>query len=85
MTINFILQFRKKKELYLNQDEITVLIRLFIDKKILNLSTGIKIKYGNWIENWKNTRDKNPIGKKERNHLEKNLILKTKEKEIREN
>ena len=82
MTINLVPLFRKKKELYQPEDEVTILIRLFIDNKILNLSSGIKVRYENWNPNWKNTRKKNPIRDKEPNHIEKNLILKTKEKEI---
>jgi len=82
MTINLVPLFRKKKELYQPEDEVTILIRLFIDNKILNLSSGIKVRYGNWIPNWEKTRKKNPIKDKEPNHIEKNLILKTKEKEI---
>ena len=85
MTINLVPLFRKKKELYLPEDEVTILIRLFVDNKILNLSSGIKVRYGNWNPNWENTRKRNPIKNKEPNHIEKNLLLKTKEKEIKKN
>jgi integrase len=84
MTINLVPLFRKKKELYLPEDEVTILVRLFVDNKILNLSSGIKVRYENWNPNWKNTRKKNPIKDKEPNHIEKNLLLKTKEKEIKD-
>ena len=56
MTINLVPLFRKKKELYLPEDEVTILVRLFVDNKILNLSSGIKVRYENWNPNWKNTR-----------------------------
>lgn len=82
MTINIVPLFRKKKELYSKEDEVTILIRLFVDNKIINLSSGIRVKYGNWNENWKQTRKKNPISEREDNHIEKNLLLKTKKKEI---
>ena len=82
MTINIVPLFRKKKELYSKEDEVTILIRLFVDNKIINLSSGIRVKYGNWNENWEQTRKKNPISEREDNHIEKNLLLKTKKKEI---
>lgn len=82
MTTNLVPLFRKKKELYSDEDEVTILVRLFVDNKIINLSSGIKVKYGNWNPNWKETRKRNPIRDKEPNHIEKNLILKTKLKEV---
>ena len=84
MTINLVPLFRKKKELYQKDDEVTILIRLFVDNKIVNISSGIKIKYGNWISDWEKKRRKNPVSDKEENHQEKNLILKTKLKEIKD-
>jgi integrase len=84
MTINLVPLFRKKKELYSDEDDVTILVRLFVDNKIINLSSGIKVKYGNWNPNWENTRKRNPITDRESNHIEKNLLLKTKEKEIKD-
>ena len=82
MTIKLLPHFRKNKSSYQNNDEIYFIIRVFVDGKRMNISTGIKIRYKNWIENWLNTQKKNPIGSKEENHQEKNLLLKSKLKEI---
>ncbi len=82
MTIKLLPHFRKNKSSYENNDEIYFIIRVFVDGKRMNISTGIKIRYKNWIENWLNTQKKNPIGSKEENHQEKNLLLKSKLKEI---
>ena len=44
----------------------------------MNISTGIKIQFKDWIENWLKTQKKNPISLREENHQKKNLLLKSK-------
>ena len=65
MTIKLFPHIRKNKEDYLGTDEVSILLRLFIDKKRINISTGVKVQFQNWIDKWENTRKKNPIRDRE--------------------
>lgn len=69
---------RKSKSFYTDFDEIFIIIRIFIDGLKMNISTGIKIQFKDWIENWLKTQKKNPISLREENHQKKNLLLKSK-------
>ena len=82
MTIKLFPHIRKNKEDYLGTDEVSILLRLFIDKKRINISTGVKVQFQNWIDKWENTRKKNPIRDREPDSNSKNLILKSKIKEV---
>ena len=66
-------------------DEVSILLRLFIDNKRINISTGVKVQFQNWIDKWENTRKKNPIRDREPDSISKNLILKSKIKEVNDN
>ena len=82
MTIKLLPHFRRNKSSYTNNDEVYLILRVFVDGKRMNISTGIKILYKNWVDNWLNTQKKNPVSSKEENHQEKNLLLKSKIKEV---
>lgn len=74
---------RKKRELYDNDESVKIVIRVVgNDRKKMNISTGIEVRFDNWIQNWKKTHNKNPISKLEPDSQQKNLVLKSKLKEI---
>ncbi len=82
LTIKLFPHIRKNKNDYMETDEVSILLRLFIDNKRINISTGVKVQFQNWIDKWENTRKKNPIRDREPDSISKNLILKSKIKEV---
>ncbi|MDA0326532.1 MAG: hypothetical protein O3C47_05065, partial [Bacteroidetes bacterium] len=48
--------FRKKKELYDNHENVKIIVRVFgSERKRINITTGVEVQFGNWIQNWKLT------------------------------
>jgi len=82
MLILLIPHFRKPKELYEDNEELSILIRVSVDGKKMNISTGIKVMFKHWISDWKKTHKKNPIKETDEKNKEKNLLLKSKLKEV---
>jgi len=79
MNIFLVQHFRKKKELYESFEDVKIIVRVFgSERKRINITTGVKVQFGNWIQNWKDTHKKNPVSENEENSKEKNLILKSK-------
>ncbi|NQV93453.1 tyrosine-type recombinase/integrase [Candidatus Kaiserbacteria bacterium] len=83
MNIFLTQHFRKKKELYKENEDVKIIIRVFgSDKKRINITTSVKVQLQNWIPNWKDTHNKNPINEREPDSKSKNLILKTELKRV---
>lgn len=62
MNIFLVQHFRKKKELYDNHENVKIIVRVFgYERKRINITTGVEVQFGNWIQNWKNTHKKNPV------------------------
>lgn len=84
----FSLNYRKKKSEYKPTDELTILIRYYHrldgeDKgKVLNHSSGIKVKLKDWDEDWEKTKKREPIKRSDKEYKKKNLLLKQKEREL---
>ena len=78
MNIFLTQHFRKKKELYTSDEDVKIIIRVFdYNKKRFNITTGISVSFGSWIQNWKETHKKNPVHEKEPDSSYKNLSLKS--------
>ena len=84
----FSLNYRKRKSEYKPTDELTILIRYYHkvngeDKgKVLNHSSGIKVKLKDWDENWEKSKKREPIKRTDKEYKKKNLLLKGKEREL---
>ena len=91
MIILLVPHFRKSKELYEDDEEVNILIRVSIGGNKMNISTGIKVRIQDWNQDWKKSHKKNPIResignqkkwKLREENKQKNLILKSKLKEV---
>lgn len=52
MNIFLTQHFRKKKELYTSDEDVKIIVRVFdYNKKRFNISTGISVSFGSWIQN----------------------------------
>jgi integrase len=86
----FSLNYRKKKSEYKPNDELIILIRYYHkmdgekNGKVLNHSTGIKVKLKDWDENWDKSKKREPIKKTDKDYKRKNLLLKQKERELQQ-
>ena len=85
----FSLNFRKKKSLYKPIDELNVMIRYYYKVegetkgRYLNQSTGVNIKLKDWDEDWDKTKKREPIKRTDKDYKEKNMVLKQKERELK--
>lgn len=84
----FSLNYRKRKSEYKPNDELMILIRYYHrvngeeKGKVLNHSTGIKVKLKDWDVDWEKSKKREPIKRTDSNYKEKNLLLKQKEREL---
>lgn len=84
----FALIYRKKKSEYRPDDELMITIRYYyksgkdVKGKVLNHSTGIKVKLKDWDEDWEKRKKREPIKKTDSDYKNKNLLLKQKERDI---
>ena len=81
--ITYSLNYRKPKNEYSNNDELTVCVRYYqkLDNgknKVVKKSTGIKCKLKDWDSDWHKADNRHPIKASDSNYLEKNRILKNK-------
>ena len=85
----FSLNFRKKKSLYQPIDELNVMIRYYYKVegetkgRYLNQSTGVNVKLKDWDEDWDKTKKREPIKRTDKDYKEKNMVLKQKERELK--
>lgn len=82
MGVHFGINYRKPKKLYKPSDELDVMVRYYYNGKKMNISGGVQCKLKDWNDDWENTRNREPIKKSDPLFEQKNLRLKTKEKEI---
>jgi len=83
MNIFLVQHLRKKKELYDSHENVKIIVRVFgSERKRINITTGVEVQFGNWIQNWKDTHKKNPVSDREENSEEKNLLLKSRLKQV---
>ncbi len=82
MGVYFNLNLKQKKSLYKKDDDISVNVYYYFNKRKLNVSTGVNVKLKDWDENWKKTHSKNPVKPTDEQHKEKNLLIKQKVQEI---
>ncbi len=82
MGVYFNLNLKQKKSLYKKDDDISVNVYYYFNKRKLNVSTGVTVKLKDWDENWKRTHSKNPVKPTDEQHKEKNLLIKQKVQEI---
>ncbi len=82
MGVHFGLNFRKPKKEYKPSSELDVMVRYYFEGKKMNISGGVKCKLKDWNDDWENTRNREPIKKSDSLHEQKNLQLKSKEKEL---
>ena len=81
--ITYSLNYRKPKNEYSTNDELTVCVRYYqkLDNgknKVVKKSTGIKCKLKDWDSDWHKADSRHPIKASDSNYLEKNRILKNK-------
>ena len=81
--ITYSLNYRKPKNEYSSDDELTVCVRYYqkLDNgknKVVKKSTGIKCKLKDWDSDWHKADNRHPIKASDSNYLEKNRILKNK-------
>ena len=87
--ITYSLNYRKPKDQYTNDDQLTVCLRYFLkesnsDKgKIIKKSTGIKCKLSDWNVDWHKSNERSPIKSSDKSFLKKNRLLKTKVKNFK--
>ena len=81
--ITYSLNYRKPKEEYEQNDELTVCVRYYHKKdngkhKVVKKSTGVKCKLKDWDSDWHKSTDRHPIKSSDSNYLEKNRIIRNK-------
>lgn len=82
MSVNILPLFKKKKELYLKNDEVQIYLIYTYDRRKLRVSTGVTVKIKDWDEEWINKRKPNPILKSDPNNQVKNILIKQKYNEL---
>ena len=87
--ITYSLNYRKPKDQYKDDDQLTVCLRYFhkeanSDKgKIIKKSTGIKCKLSDWNVDWHKSDERSPIKNSDKSFQKKNKLLKTKVKNFK--
>ena len=87
--ITYSLNYRKPKDQYKDDDQLTVCLRYFhkeanSDKgKIIKKSTGIKCKLSDWNVDWHKSDERSPIKSSDKSFQKKNKLLKTKVKNFK--
>jgi succinate dehydrogenase / fumarate reductase flavoprotein subunit len=81
--ITYSLNYRKPKEEYTENCELTVCVRYYqkLDNgkhKVVKKSTGVKCKLKDWDSDWHKSENRHPIKSTDSNYLEKNRIIRDK-------
>ena len=81
--ITYSLNYRKPKEDYTDNCELTVCVRYYqkLDNgkhKVVKKSTGVKCKLKDWDSDWHKAENRHPIKSTDSNYLEKNRIIRNK-------
>ena len=81
--ITYSLNYRKPKEEYTQNCELTVCVRYYhkLDNgkhKVVKKSTGVKCKLKDWDSDWHKAENRHPIKSTDSNYLEKNRIIRNK-------
>ena len=81
--ITYSLNYRKPKEEYTENCELTVCVRYYqkLDNgkhKVVKKSTGVKCKLTDWDSDWHKSENRHPIKSTDSNYLEKNRIIRDK-------
>ena len=81
--ITYSLNYRKPKEEYTENCELTVCVRYYqkLDDgkhKVVKKSTGVKCKLKDWDSDWHKAENRHPIKSTDSNYLEKNRIIRNK-------
>ena len=81
--ITYSLNYRKPKEEYSDNCELTVCVRYYqkLDNgkhKVVKKSTGVKCKLKDWDSDWHKSENRHPIKSTDSNYLEKNRIIRDK-------
>ncbi len=81
--ITYSLNYRKPKEEYTENCELTVCVRYYqkLDNgkhKVVKKSTGVKCKLKDWDSDWHKAENRHPIKSTDSNYLEKNRIIRNK-------
>jgi succinate dehydrogenase / fumarate reductase flavoprotein subunit len=81
--ITYSLNYRKPKEEYSENCELTVCVRYYqkLDNgkhKVVKKSTGVKCKLKDWDSDWHKSENRHPIKSTDSNYLEKNRIIRNK-------
>ena len=81
--ITYSLNYRKPKEEYTENCELTVCVRYYqkLDNgkhKVVKKSTGVKCKLKDWDSDWHKSENRHPIKSTDSNYLEKNRIIRNK-------
>lgn len=84
MGVNISLNYTQKKEDYEKEDLLPVVVYYYFSGKKVKISTNINVKLKNWDFEWKRKQNKNPIKNSDLEHIEKNLLIKQKIKEIQD-
>jgi integrase len=84
MSVYISLNYTSKKENYSREDTIPVVVYYYFSGKKIKISTGILVKLKDWDFEWEKKHSKNPVKNSDEEHIEKNLILKQKLKEVQD-
>jgi len=81
--ITYSLNYRKPKEDYTENCELTVCVRYYqkLDNgkhKVVKKSTGVKCKLKDWDSDWHKAENRHPIKSSDSDYLEKNRIIRNK-------
>ena len=81
--ITYSLNYRKPKEHYTENCELTVCVRYYQKlengkHKVVKKSTGVKCKLKDWDSDWHKADNRHPIKSTDSNYLEKNRIIRNK-------
>lgn len=82
MGVTISLNYGKKKEDYGKDDFLPVVVYYYYTGKKIKLSTSVVVKMKDWDFDWEKKHNKNPVRNSDSEHIEKNLLIKQKVKEI---
>ncbi len=82
MSVYISLSYQNKKEDYNRNDKVSVSVFYYYLGKKIKITSGVKIKIKDWDYEWEKKQNKNPIKISDEYHIEKNLQLKQKIKEV---
>ncbi len=84
MGIYISLNYGTKKVDYGREDFLPVVVYYYYSGKKIKLSTNVTVKMKDWDFEWEKKHSKNPIRNTDVEHIEKNLLIKQKVKEVQD-